>query len=1208
MNSKDHNIAFFPLKGILVKVLITLVIYFLASLKMYAQIDCLVPPSLSTNDAVVCDNPSVDLDTYVTNSPPNNETLIWSTSPIAGVNVLSSSVVTSPGGTYYAYYYGSSAGLDCYNPIAATAGTTIRVSFANTPSVVSTSSGERCGPGTVNLSATSNPGVATLNWYDLSVGGTLLGTGTSFETPEITNTTVYYVEASQNGCTSEREAVVATINNIPSISSFTDDSRCGPGSLSLQATASSATATLNWYNSDIGGTLMGTGDNFVTSELNATTTFYVEAIENNCISENRTAVVAQILEVPTVSTTTPGGRCDPGSVRIQTSASSETAELQWFDMEIGGSSLATGTTFDTPILTMTTTYYVAAVQNGCASDRIPVTASINTPPTIIATSPNERCGSGELTLGATADSDTATLIWYDASSGGNMLGSGNSFVTPIINVTTTYYVEATENVCTSSIRTSVEAIITPVPSISETAPAFRCDTGSLTLGARSNSPSATINWYANPNGGPSLGTGINFITPTLTNSTTYYVDATENNCSSPTRIAVEATINNTPVIIETVSGQSCGPGSVTLGATANSATATISWFDTPTAANSIGNGSSFVTPAITTTTTYYVEAAENDCPSSNRVAVTATVNSPPSAGTPRNTLACNIPANGVSVIDLDNQLVDADQGEWSISAMPNGGNVTIGNGNNVDFSGQPMGNYRFSFTTTGALAPCTNETSLVTITVSDCAVPCRAGESAPLQNSTLPSLCNITSVNLNEFTNSIPPSGTVLTWSTDDLDLTDTNSHLANSTVSSDFPGSYYGFFYDAEANCASPALVVTLDFLTSPIINSTSSAQRCGEGSLVLGATANEGTLRWYSQAVGGVVIGMGNNFTTPSINATTTFYVEVTDDDCSSERSPVLAYIVVPPSAGTASNLEVCNLLGSSGTTMVALNEQLTGADPGNWTITSDPSAGRLIIGEGNIVDFEGMPEGDFIFTYTTSSAEDPCTEESTSLTITVVDCSLANQYDLAIEKQVDIEKPIVGSEIVFTITLSNLGQGALANVIVNEFIGPSIGFQYLSHTATKGIYDVGRGVWNIPEIIGAEVVVLMITARVPEVGTFENIAAIMDSFPSDSNDDNNRASVVVDVQRRSIGECGFIYNQISPNSDGINDVLSINCIEDFPNNTLEIFNRYGYSVFLAKNYTNNWDGKGPNGNLPKGTYFYVLNLGDGSQPQKGWIQLIR
>jgi hypothetical protein len=43
------------------------------------------------------------------------------------------------------------------------------------------------------------------------------------------------------------------------------------------------------------------------------------------------------------------------------------------------------------------------------------------------------------------------------------------------------------------------------------------------------------------------------------------------------------------------------------------------------------------------------------------------------------------------------------------------------------------------------------------------------------------------------------------------------------------------------------------------------------------------------------------------------------------------------------------------------------------------------------------------------------------------------------------------------------------------------------------------------------------------------------------------------------------------------------------------LHVFNRWGNKVFESKNYNNDWDG----GGLPAGTYYYILDLKDGSKP---------
>lgn len=68
----------------------------------------------------------------------------------------------------------------------------------NTPLVLSTTPGIRCGYGTVNISATPNA-TSTINWYSASSGGSILATGNNFTTPAIGTTTTYYAEAKAFG-------------------------------------------------------------------------------------------------------------------------------------------------------------------------------------------------------------------------------------------------------------------------------------------------------------------------------------------------------------------------------------------------------------------------------------------------------------------------------------------------------------------------------------------------------------------------------------------------------------------------------------------------------------------------------------------------------------------------------------------------------------------------------------------------------------------------------------------------------------------------------------------------------------------------------------------------------------------------------------------------------------------------------------------------
>ncbi|HYW95041.1 MAG TPA: gliding motility-associated C-terminal domain-containing protein, partial [Bacteroidales bacterium] len=81
------------------------------------------------------------------------------------------------------------------------------------------------------------------------------------------------------------------------------------------------------------------------------------------------------------------------------------------------------------------------------------------------------------------------------------------------------------------------------------------------------------------------------------------------------------------------------------------------------------------------------------------------------------------------------------------------------------------------------------------------------------------------------------------------------------------------------------------------------------------------------------------------------------------------------------------------------------------------------------------------------------------------------------------------------------------------------------------------------------------------------------------------------------------------ITPNSDGFNDVWFVNHIEYFEKNSLRIFNRWGNQVYSASPYDNTWRGTSNKGiDLPDGTYFYLLDLGNGGEVHKGYIIIHR
>jgi len=79
---------------------------------------------------------------------------------------------------------------------------------------------------------------------------------------------------------------------------------------------------------------------------------------------------------------------------------------------------------------------------------------------------------------------------------------------------------------------------------------------------------------------------------------------------------------------------------------------------------------------------------------------------------------------------------------------------------------------------------------------------------------------------------------------------------------------------------------------------------------------------------------------------------------------------------------------------------------------------------------------------------------------------------------------------------------------------------------------------------------------------------------------------------------------YNIITPNRDGKNDVLVIDNIQLYPGNTFTIYNRWGREVYRTTNYQNNW---GTDDNIAAGTYYYLLQLPNGSTV-KNWVEVVK
>lgn len=205
-----------------------------------------------------------------------------------------------------------------------------------------------------------------------------------------------------------------------------------------------------------------------------------------------------------------------------------------------------------------------------------------------------------------------------------------------------------------------------------------------------------------------------------------------------------------------------------------------------------------------------------------------------------------------------------------------------------------------------------------------------------------------------------------------------------------------------------------------------------------------------------------------------------------------------------------------------------------------------------------------------------------------------------DIAINKEVDKTDVPMGSEVIFTITAENLGSLTATNVEVQDILPK--GYSLNSFTTSSGTYNNITGVWTIPAINAGSSQTLTIKAKVQDFNDYINTAHLVKMDQIDTNSSNNQDTATISPN------CLKIYNEFSPNDDGQNDTFYIDCITQYPDNELQIFNRWGNLVYYRKGYDNTWDGKadGSAKTLPEGTYFYILDLGNGSAKKSGWLYL--
>ena len=809
-----------------------------------------------------------------------------------------------------------------------------------------------CGAGEFTLTATTAQGT-TAHWFsDAAATQPVNNPNVS-----VSNTTPYYIYASDEHCNSDTVSMTITINEIPAKpTAITATSICDHGTSQLSATPA-AGCVLNWFNtSDVSGEPLPSDATFTTGQLSSSRKYFVVSKNNTtgCMSEVDSVTVNVYPKpgTPSVQNTTV---CTTGPVTLSGTAGTDANTLKWYNA--ADEYLYTGTSYEANITATSTQFKVASYnsETDCVGDKVTMTVTVAdaiTAPTVATTV--YACG-GNAALSATAPA--GILHWLNASN--TELATGSIYNVNNIAAATVYKVAAVVGNCSSD---TISLTVHPaeVPAAPTAADSSRCGAGTITLAAQVGNGLA-CRWYAGENTDAVLSEE-NTYTPNITNTTTYYVAAinTTTQCISATRTPVQAVVNPLPAAPTSAGDSRCGAGAITLTATVGDGMA-CRWYADNTSSDVLSTDNPF-TPYITDTTTYYVDAINTttQCISATRTAVVAVMKPEPALPTVSDTAHCGpgnilltvVPgANGNTcrwynenheylntqntsygqnftastsyyVTTYNNQTL-CESGyqrvEVVINTVP--GIPSISNQSNcgagtVTFTGTVSAPNTFRWYSAdnaqlfegGTFTTSTlEETTTFKVSTIDTVTGCESSKAtitatiypavvAP-EVTTPQTLCGAGAKTLTVTTT----QGNSLRWYSD---AEGNNQLTANNDGSYTTPslteGQTYTYYVGAyNANCSGPLASIMVNVYAKPTIENVTDGNRCGAGDVQLSATAStDAQVRWYEAATGGDTISTGSTLSLTNLQmpSTTVRYAEAynsTTGCYSTTRTPVTAYV---------------------------------------------------------------------------------------------------------------------------------------------------------------------------------------------------------------------------------------------------------------------------------------------------------------------------
>ncbi|OYU66993.1 MAG: hypothetical protein CFE22_06820 [Cytophagaceae bacterium BCCC1] len=463
-----------------------------------------------------------------------------------------------------------------------------------------------------------------------------------------------------DGCSATSSANTLTINTSPPAPTTSPITVISGNATSLSAT--NCTGTVYWYNSPTSEnySYLSSNNTYQTPELSQQTTYYAACRQNSgtlCWSTKVPLVVsidATNAPAPPTLAATDNNFCSGSVSSPKLTAIGCSGVVRWYyrnpsDANFYLTETDNAAPYELNISNSTTRIYAAdcRVNNILSTTRSQITITVKSVPSSPSLDPSYQtinAGSDVLHNIYNNNCVGGTIKWYDASTAGNLLFTGNTYNKTNVTADYSIYASCTMNGCESSRNggsVNIQSGSVASPSF-YTNSAEICGSGTATITAL-GCTQGIVNWFTYANSIYSnVGTGQTFTTPTLTNSGSnssvsfqYYADCTIGATTSSKNYkyitvykAVTTPSSNQPTI-------ACNATATLTVTNCNSSNNFYPrWYESASATNYLSSNTTFTTPSLNATTIYYLEcynSYSNNCKSA-RIPITVTVGcTPPDA-------------------------------------------------------------------------------------------------------------------------------------------------------------------------------------------------------------------------------------------------------------------------------------------------------------------------------------------------------------------------------------------------------------------------------------------------------------------------------------------------------------------------------------------------------------------------------------------------